>query len=317
MSYDSLSEEKNLLLALHKFTHRSEKGQTHENFTSTVFAHALEYFQNKEQSTAVLILKCLLPQSMEITESDCARFRISARENVEGKIPDLVIEGSGLLAFVEVKVDQPPNRTQLDNYRARLDRRADAHRKCLVLLTRDPVDGNSESLVDKHVIWHQVAEVIKTNIGHMNTETGVDIAAQLWGFLKGRGMVMEHVDKELAEGFRSLFGLERMLQEGITRSNFAVESRTRFLDEKEQWAGYYFWIGEKHCWVGIYLADTGPGILCFQVERNGGWDTVDTLNFNGEAFFSLTLPEQRSRIQQFIGDCCAKASRDPEANGAR
>jgi hypothetical protein len=298
-----MDADNNLLVGLHTFARKQD-----ENFTTVAFAHLLRRFSRISPKITVHILNRILNDRVKVTEEDCPALSISTHRQIPEGIPDLTIEvRKDLAVVIEVKVGAEPNCDQLERYRIYLAN-LEASRKCLVLLTRDPVTHECCELVDQHILWHEIAEIIEAAVGYVPNPITSYVGEQFVDFMKAEGMTMEQITGELIGGFRSLMGLRAMLKEAINKCGLKT-NRGDFIQEKDGYAGFYIDIGPTHCAAGIYLEK--PDLLRFEVSRRSmgtqleqGWDTLGELDLGGTGFFLQPVGVQRERIQRFVRDQC-------------
>jgi hypothetical protein len=244
--------------------------------------------------------------------------------------PDIEIRSVDALFYVEAKVDSPLREGQLEGYLEALKTCPNGSSTSLILLTRYP-EPLAEHLVCRVVAhrWFEVAFWIEDLIeaGTIASLVGRFLATQFVDFLKGRGVTMESIGRELIGGVVALRSLMLMLGEA------AAGSRVRAKDFKSDLTaiGYYLWLertnGKGECWVGIKYDQ--PGSIRFATqelaispdadEKVGfgsivkdtytpsrmHWVHVLDLDFEGLCFFDLSPAEQLQLIEAFLTKCIA------------
>jgi hypothetical protein len=289
----------NLLTALHGYARRQN-----ENFTTVAFAHLLKLVCNTDADIASRIFTGLVKGHVSISAEDCSGMSISNHEKAVQGTPDLVIKAPRLAIVIEVKVGQRPSPDQLQRYKKYLTD-TDASRKCLVLLTRDPVDNECRVLADEHIFWHEVGELIVKEINCDPNGIASYVSKQFLEFVKAEGMTMDRVTNALVGGLQSLWSLRTMLREALGHCGFSPR-KNQFLQEEDRYAGFYFDRGSDLCAVGIYL--NRPELLQFEVHQGRlppwKWKSAGELDFSSTGFFDVAVDKQRERIQQFIRENC-------------
>lgn len=299
------------MLALHKYARQQD-----ENFTTEAFVHLLRHLQVFEPEIANFLLRFLSGERIKLTNEDCSKLEISTQNTfMEGR-PDILIAGPAHFVIIEVKVESDPGWDQLDRYRELLNTREEAD-KCLVLLTRYPVEPNEEKKVDSCVRWDRTARVLNQASERAHDSTSTFLFRQLLQFLIERGMAMEKVGWELVRGVQSLMSLMGMLGEAVTSTKLKQKPPTAGIE----FNGRYLYVDDTECWTGIYYSK--PQVIAFEaykidkakagalglghVQRDSKETSKWTNELDLEAeevhFFALSSDNQQARIQKFIAEC--------------
>jgi hypothetical protein len=228
----------NLLLALHKYAHQQD-----ENFTTEAFVHLLRHLRSFEPGIACFLLDFLSGGQLRVTAEDCSELEISTQNSfMEGR-PDILVASPAHFVIIEVKVESEPGWDQLDRYRELLATRAEPH-KCLVLLSRYPVDPQDRKKVDSWIQWHRVARVLAQAFEQTYESTSKFLIDQFVQFLTERGMAMEKVGWELTRGIQSMLSLMEMVGEAVRAARVREKPPTAGIE----FNGRYFFVDETLCW---------------------------------------------------------------------
>lgn len=229
--------------------HRLASGQD-ENFLTECLAHVIQAFLEMERKSAIALLRCICPKGLPISSQDTDSIVVETQFSTpSGRIPDLVLRGHDSIVFIEVKVDSGFGSNQLENYRTDLSERNESQRT-LGTLTRYAI-ATEDGPADFNRRWYDVASTLC--LISPETEVGKYLKNEFLELLRYRGITMDPVSWELAEGVRSFRSLIDMLGEAV-RQKEVQHTRSGAWD----WQGYY--LERKRFFIGIYFDE--PSVLC-------------------------------------------------------
>lgn len=169
-----------LLPRLHKLARRQD-----ENFVTEALAYLLEVLELEAPSIAEDVLCCLL--GVEAALGDGPAFIRTQYYTSSGR-PDMRIETSAVLAFIEVKVDAQLGTEQLPTYRRALDAEPTrAATKRLVLLSRLPITVDSE-LTCHTVRWDEIASRLRQGLDDSLSPIASHVLHEFLDFMEERGL---------------------------------------------------------------------------------------------------------------------------------
>ena len=130
-------ESNNLLLKLHRYSHRQD-----ENFITESFLHLLIHLIELEPKVGIILLNKLSANKILWSEKESNRISIQSQIKTDEGIPDIEIRSIDKLMYVEVKIESDFGYQQIKRYRSRLKKSKYAHTN-LTVLTKYPYLGNS------------------------------------------------------------------------------------------------------------------------------------------------------------------------------
>ena len=232
--------------------HRLAGGQD-ENFLTEYLAHVILAFQEIDRKSAIALLRCICPEGLPFSSQDTDSIVVETQFSTAFGTPDLVLRVHDSIVFIEVKVDAPFEPTQLDRYRKALTERSESQ-KTLGTLTRY-ANAVEDGPADYNVRWYNVANEL--SLISPKTEVGKYLKNEFLELLRYRGITMDPVSWELAEGVRSFRSLVDMLGEAL-RQNEVQLTRSGAWD----WQGYY--LEHKRFFIAFYFDE--PSVLCINTQ---------------------------------------------------
>jgi hypothetical protein len=298
------SVPKNLFARLHKWAWRQD-----ENFLTESLDFLLDFLLEQEPTSGVRLLNNLTGGFLSLRPDEAKGVVIRTQVQTTAGRPDLEIRTVDSQVFIEVKAESEVRIGQLEGHRGLLNQ-GQASRKCLVLLSRYPVDDAAlAERPDAHVRWYQVVAWLEfeRNSANFRDVVGRFLIDQFVDFLRARNMAIAQVDWQMAGGIRSLRSLIDMLQEAAVAYGLRPEKQR---DDLWNSIGYYLKGGRF--WVGVSYAN--PEKLIFHTHNTNLKITASDPLQIGEAVESAKgyywLPEamldsedahffSRSRASQF------------------
>ena len=314
-----MTMEDNLFRRLHAWA----SGQD-ENFVTESFAYLVRHLLRHDAESGRKLLARLTGNSLQVGEADAQRVSITAQVTVEGKRPDIEVTAPGWLVYVEVKVEAPLAPGQVPNYLKRLAM-DDAQNKALVLLTRyEPwVSMVQGSIPIVKIRWYQVANWLEEELkmGSVREASSIFLMEQFYGFLRGRGMTIGHVDSHLERGAPALVSLIAMLRQALVEHGLTVRDNMRW----PEWVGYEVGpVGLVAYYVGVYIRE--PTVLKLRTwwleidpekadalnkgrmwKQSGRvrWEYAKDLAAEGSGFYELSTDGQMKVLNDFVASCIA------------
>ncbi|MHC5053961.1 MAG: hypothetical protein ACYTKD_04510 [Planctomycetota bacterium] len=298
----------NLLAALHRWASAQD-----ENFITEAFAHLLQHLLRHEAAVGVGLLRYLTGGRLLVSEDDADGVSVVTQGVTDQGTPDIKITTSDHHALVEVKVDSPVDRGQLERYRRVIDA-SGFDQKTLVLLTRHAVE--KEDAPDVMARWYKVAHWLRRQpdqITWRHPASGY-LVEQFVGFLQERGITMEQVTWQMVEGVKSMRNLVAMVEEVLMNKKQKLTASFG-----RHWSGFY--VQGNKVWVGLW--HDNPEYVAFQVDVPYGekpvsapdfgeigdgkyapfrWNWSFRLHLSGEDahFFALSQASQMRRLEDFV-----------------
>ncbi len=317
-------EKNNLLIALHKWCGRQD-----ENFFTDAFAFLLRHLCAESPEVAVRVLSHLTNGCLQVAADNVKTVEISTQETTEhdGKRPDMKIRASDQLVYVEVKIGSQPEREQLENYRAGLDReqKKDGLSQCLlVLLTKERVDLSSDEGKSVNYkcclqdVTKWLSDEVKSRGGNLPEVSGF-LLEQFIGFLKAMGCAMERVTSALVPGVKSFLNLVKMIEEAISARGIKKHLHVDQLSYGWNLTGTKFWMGVWYFnWPGCVefevrgqdknVAEVNESWYSYRNTDKQPWVWFLELDLEKEpGYFDLSAQEQQKRISKFLDDCLRAA----------
>ena len=293
----------NLLLALHTFAHQQD-----ENFTTEAFAHLLRHLLMNESKDAADFLNKLTGGWLRPDEDACTHAWVITQKRTPDGQPDIEITSAREMVIVEVKVDAPVPPGQISNYRAIL-RRSGYDRTRLVLLTRfDSRLRPRDEKPDFAVHWYEVADWLAEADKGLKEKTSKYLCQQFLGFMRGRGLTMDHVGKELVPGIQAISSFMAMLEYALDAPDTKRDRRTSWVDA----LGCLFHIGRRVFCVRIYYSEPSK-LQSAEFKRVSGkleWvRDGGSLDLDEVRFFDIPKEKQIERLKSFIREETAGGKR--------
>jgi hypothetical protein len=286
----------NLFSRLEKYRNDQE-----ENFFTEAFAGALE----AEQKSFLRFLLRKLDPYLELDgDPEKIEIRTQTRYSSEdpkeiSNQPDMEIEDSTTLIFIENKLEAKERPGQLEDYAKLLAKQGKKSKRLLIYITRHDVE--SSYLGDQQIKyfprrWFDVCDHLKAYIERENPKS--DIIKEFLNFMEAKDMELRRVETDLWSGARSL-------QSFINQIEYAVKNRGPDFDltyvGEDMSAGWY---GVKtKClknmvWIGIYPANPQELIVDFvdlgaQREKAGSVGLIPVFPHGGRHYgFSVNLVQE-------------------------
>jgi hypothetical protein len=299
----------NLLLKLHGWV----SGQD-ENFVTEAFAHLLRHLLEHDPGCAARMLSNLTQGKVAASEWQTGLTEINTQVTVDKKRPDIEISAPGLLIYVEVKVESFLGSEQLGHYRKRLDA-SRVGRTYLVLLTQYEEQASENQQPDSVVRWYEVAHWLEDALrsGFVVQPSSLFLGEQFLQFMRGRRLTLDHVERELTVGARSLVSLHAMVGKGLigaSLNSFKIEMRS-------DWWGYN--VELMRYFVGVYIKEASllrfrtygqavdaakaESLGCGKTWRKGThvrWENVVDLDSKQIGFFEMSTSDQMRFIEGFV-----------------
>ncbi|MGA2984645.1 MAG: hypothetical protein ABSG32_12585 [Terriglobia bacterium] len=285
----------NLLLDLHAYAHQQD-----ENFTTKAFAHLLRHLLMNESKAAANFLKKLTGGWLRLDEDACRVVRVSTQVRTPDGQPDIEITSSREMVIVEVKVDAPVRPGQIRNYRKILkDSVYDRDRTRLVLLTRFDSRLRPRDKPDFAVYWYKVADWLSEADKGLKEKTSKYLCQQFLGFMRGRGLTMDHVGKEFVPGIQAISNFRAMLEHALGELDLRKLRRSAWVGA----VGCHFHIGRRFFWVGIGFSE--PSELWLTEFKHGSRKWIEVrdggpLDLDKVGFFDLPKEDQTECLKSFI-----------------
>ena len=309
----------NLLVGLHKWA----KPQN-ENFTTEAFVHLLNYLLRQDKKTAAALLYKLTDGWLQLSEKGCLDVELDVQQAIETGTLDIKLKAPGHLAIIEVKVGSRPSSSQLRKYKAYL-KAAKIAKTILILLTQYPVGEELAEKPDLPLRWYKVAEWLEAELIKADQDSRILSAfliRQFLDFLHERSITMEHVEKDLVGGIRSLISLMDMLQEAIV----ACGAEPKWVAGTATSNGHKFTLKKREYWVGISYKE--PDTVRFKafgvveelagklgygevkIRRNKAeWRNRLDLATEELNFFALEKANQIERLESYIQKSLASVAK--------
>lgn len=304
--------QNNLLVMLHKRADRQD-----ENFLTDAFAHLLRHLCHHEPESAVRLLQRLTDNRLVCSAEEAREAQVSTQvATVKGR-PDLEIRTRDHLAYVEAKKESGLGDRQLSRYREQL-RNSRVPNTSLVLLTRYLVDPPTKERPDVSCRWYQVATWIEDELHAraLHDPVSIFLATQFVDFLRENNMTIEHIERDLIGGVRSLRSILAMIAKGI-----ASQKGRGKLELTLDYAGFYvndgrFFVGLYHKWPGFVFFETWKCRVRKDAAERAGFGEVELdreapskrtwtaeLELSDESFFDLPREKQMDVVEQFLVKC--------------
>ena len=289
------SGQNNLLVALHGYAHQQD-----ENFTTEAFAHLLRHLLKHDARVAANALNYLAGDCLRLDGETCAEVGVVTQQRTRDGQPDIEILLRGKLrAIVEVKVVAPVSTKQIAAYKRILKKESGRARTCLVLLTRFAPDLQAGDEKPYCVRWFKMAERLAEADKGLKEKTSKYLCQQFLGFMRERGLTMEHVGKELVPGIQAISSFRAMLERALDELDIRKLKRSSWVEA----VGCHFHIGRRFFWVGIDYSELSKLQLSEFRVASGKWRWVrdgGSRDLAEEAFFDLPKQDQINWLRSFI-----------------
>jgi hypothetical protein len=130
----------------------------------------------------------------------------------------------------------------------------------------------------------------------LKEKTSKYLCQQFRVFMRGRGLTMDHVGKELVPGIQAISRFRAMLELALDGPDIRKHRNTAWVEA----LGCHFHIRRRFFWVGINFSDPSKLHL---TESKGKWKWVregGSLDLDKEGFFALPKEDQIERLKSFI-----------------
>ena len=219
---------------------------TDENYLTEAFVFLINALLEQDPAIGLDILANLCVTNGEFEFSEDEDIRVTTQDVTEQGTPDIKISSPHKLIYVEVKDSSPVDTSQLRRYRKQLNS-SNTMTKRLALLTRFPIDDTEhKGIPDKCIRWFEVHNWLAAVRQNAEDPVSVYLIESFMFFLEGKGMSIEKVAWEYANGLAALKNLIDMIAEAIR------EARLSFYRKAAAWDSKGFWLEDKKYWCGIY-----------------------------------------------------------------
>jgi len=300
-----MTQENNLLLKLHRYSHRQD-----ENFITESFVHLLVHLIEFEPTAGINLLNKLSSNKIRWSKKEAKKISIQSQIKTDEGIPDIEVRLSiDKLMYIEVKVESDFSHNQIKRYKNVL-KMSDCAETHLTVLTRYPYIENSESeMPDSSFRWQHVVDWLDKLVEDIDNDVNHFIINQFVNFLKMRGIAMKKVSLELVNGLKSFNNLMHMIGEAITANKYKIDQRSGAKD----WYGYHF--SSRNYDVGTYFET--PELIqinCHHkakvsektnfkigyMEENRRWYNLLYLESEDVHFFARSKESQLQCLEKFI-----------------
>lgn len=278
-----------------------------ENYLSESFVILTKILLERSPAAGLRLLNTICGLTEDVKFENANLIQLS-REVVigRGRVDIEARSGSDILVYIEVKVDAPLDKGQLEYYKAQLDKSDFAH-KALVLLTRSLASRQETTLPKNayhHICWYDVYGELSAVKSDVNGETSTFLIDEFLTFLEEKQMSLERVGWEYINGVPSLIALIDLLEVAILEAAPEVNLRKT---GGSSWLGFRL---DNKYYCGIRYSE--PLVVVF--ENNLGTGTDPTykrdLELEKEYFFSLNQAEQLECLVAYFQDCIASKPED-------
>lgn len=203
-----------LLAPLYHWAHRQG-----ENFCTEAFASLIRAGIQRHPADVRHILANLFGVVASELDVD-AQTQVRTQVIVDsGRRPDLEIEGSSFLFFVEAKAGADEGDQQLEDYARALAKRTGVPHKSLVYLT-DPfirprilADDLTGSIRFRHLRWRTTAQAFESLA--IKDEVFRFLHSEYEGLLREAGLMVEPVSVDLLRGARQVINMRDMIRAAL------------------------------------------------------------------------------------------------------
>ena len=294
-------ESNNLLLKLHRYSHRQN-----ENFITESFVHLLVHLIESEPTVGINLLKKLSSNKIRWSKKESKRISIQSQIKTDEGIPDIEVQSIDKLMYIEVKVESDFSHNQIKRYKNVL-KKSDCAKTHLTVLTRYPYTESSESeMPDSSFRWHHIVDFLDKLVEDVDNDVSHFIINQFVNFLKMKGIAMEKISWELINGLKSFNNLMVMLREAI-----AANKLKKRRGSGSTWSGFHL----DDYWVGIEFEN--PNIICIYsnnpikktknkqiklglLDENKHWYNELDMEAEKVHFFALSKEGQVQCLEKFI-----------------
>ena len=296
-----MSQNNNLLLKLHRYSHRQD-----ENFITESFVHLLIHLIEYEPTVGINLLNKLSSNKIRWSKEEANKISIQTQIKTDEGIPDIEIQSidKDKLMYIEVKVESDFSHNQIKRYKNIL-KKSDCAKTHLTVLTRYPYTESSESeMPNSSFRWYHVVDWLDKLVEDIDNDVSHFIINQFVNFLKMKGIAMEKVSWELVNGLKSFNNLIDMIGKAITTNKYKIDQRHGSRD----WHGYY--IDSRRYTVGVYFADLHFIQIDCQLKTkktnckfgdiDGEWCNYLDLESGDVHFFALSKESQLKCLVKFI-----------------
>ncbi len=250
-----------------------------------------------ESKAAANFLKKLTGDWLRLDEDACSEVSVNTQMRTPDGQPDIQITSSREMVIVEVKVDAPVHPGQIPNYRKILKILKDSRRvrTCLVLLTRFDSRLRPRDKPDFAVHWYKVADWLSEADKGLREKTSKYLCRQFLGFMRGRGLTMDHVGKEFVPGIQAISSFRAMLEHALGELDIRKLRRSAWVSA----VGCHFHIGRRFFWVGIGFSEPSELWLTEFRRVSRKWIEVPdggSLDLAKVGFFDLPNKEDQIKL---------------------
>ena len=296
-----MSQNNNLLLKLHRYSHRQD-----ENFITESFVHLLVHLIESEPTIGITLLNKLSSNKLRWYKKESKRISILSQIKTDEGIPDIEVQSIDKLMYIEVKVESDFSHNQIKRYKNVLIK-SDCDKTHLTVLTRYPYTESSKSAMpDSAFRWHHIVDWLDKLVEDIDNDVSHFIINQFVNFLKMKGIAMEKISWELINGLKSFNNLMVMLREAIVANKLKKRRGSG-----KTWDGYYlddYWVGiryESPNTIGIYTnhpvkktknKQTKLGLI----GEDKCWGNELDMEAEKVHFFALPKESQVQCLEKFI-----------------
>jgi hypothetical protein len=296
-----MSQNNNLLLKLHRYSHRQD-----ENFITESFVHLLVHLIESEPTIGITLLNKLSSNKLRWYKKESKRISILSQIKTDEGIPDIEVQSIDKLMYIEVKVESDFSHNQIKRYKNVLIK-SDCDKTHLTVLTRYPYTESSKSAMpDSAFRWHHIVDWLDKLVEDIDNDVSHFIINQFVNFLKMKGIAMEKISWELINGLKSFNNLMVMLREAI-----AANKLQKRRGSGKTWDGFYlddYWVGidyKSPNTIGIYTkrpikkTQNKQTKLGF-IGEDKCWGNELDMEAEKVHFFALSKESQVQCLEKFI-----------------
>jgi hypothetical protein len=230
-------------LSLFASLHRWARGQD-ENFCTEGLIHLLRRYLEESPVKAMVIVRYLTSGLIGGSGERPETVTIHGQVVSDGKRPDIEIACGSALAWVEVKVDAPVGKNQLQNYKTIIPQRSSRYVVNLLWRGGEPLgDQNSP---DNYLLWMDLAELLRRVASELNGLSARILTEDYLRFLRLRSLAMSPVSSSIVKSLVDVESLIRLVQETTGRKSIAWTSDhflgcpVKVADVRVGWLGFNF-----------------------------------------------------------------------------
>ena len=244
-------------------------------------------------------------------------FIVTSQIDTDEGTPDIMIDGPGSYALIEVKDESPVDLDQIQRY-SRLVERNPAQSKCLILLTKYQAPVIDQRIPVRAIRWTYITELLWVVLSRIDlTDTSSHVTRQFIEFLEAKGMSVKKAGWEMVAGIAEFMNFKTVLRQAIEASG-AVKVW------EASGANHQGWgipdAAERFTHFHIIVRFAEPGRLVFRspeehineesryewepsVHMRGALEKLIDLDSEEVHFFARSLDSQREVLEGFVSSC--------------